>query len=115
MGNQRKSAMGAMVQQAVLPPLQQMVQQSTQAVMQAIASIPQPQQQAIDPRQLQQIQDSVDGISLPNIMVFVQTLDNLAEQINTLSAMEQRPIEWRFDVVRDKQTQLITSVEVTPL
>ena len=112
MGN-RKSAMATMVQQAILPQIQQLEQQSTQAIMAAIANIP--QSPGIDPMLLQQIEGAIAGVQQIDIMPIVQTLQNLSEQINTLSLAEERPTRWSMIVERDPETHFIKAAHIEPL
>lgn len=113
----RKSAIGAMVQQAVIPAMQQMAQQQSQQIVQQIAQIiqSQPQDAGIDPMMLQELMAAIQGIVIPPIDGFVQTLENISMQIDALAMSEVRPTEWKFEVKRDPQTEFIKSVEVTPL
>lgn len=112
----RKSALGAMVAQALAPQFQQMQQQqmqATQAIIAAIQSIQPPP--GTDPAIMQQISQAIQSIQQVDIMPMVETLQNMSAQIDMLSMAEQRPTEWQFNVERDPQTHFITSVQVSPI
>ena len=109
----KKSALGSMVQQSVLPQIQQMQQQSTQAIMQAIQSIQIPE--GIDPRMLQQIEMAIQSIQQIDIMPIVQTLQNMSDQIESLSMAENRPTSWTMTVERDPETYFIKAAHIEPL
>jgi len=112
----RKSALGKMVAESVAPQLQQMAQQqqqATQMIVGAIQSIP--QAPGLDPQIMQTIHGAIQSIQQIDIMPIVQTLQNMSEQIDMLSAAELRPTEWEFTVERDPQTHFITNVQVSPI
>jgi len=111
----KKSALGSVMQQSILPQMQQMQEQTVATIIQAIQNIPQPQGGGgIDPMVIQQVMGAINRIQMPDITPVVATLGALAEHIDALPTLEDRPNEWTFDVERDPQTHFITSVKVTP-
>ena len=114
----KKSALGLMITNTVMPQMAQLQQQGmqmqaqgVQAIMQAIQSIP--QAPGLDPMLMQQIQGAIQGIQPVDIMPIVQTLQSLSEQVEIL-LLEDMPTEWVFDIERDSETKFITRVEARP-
>jgi len=110
----RKSAIGTVMQQNLLPQIQQIAQQNTAAIMQAIQSIPQPEGPGIDPRMLQNIEAAVRSIAQTDVSPLIASIASISEQIDALPTLADRPNEWTFDVKRNPQTHFIESVKVTP-
>jgi len=106
-GQNRKSALGALVSKAVIPYIQQIEQQSTQAIISAIQNIRFPDN-SIDPMLLQQIELAIQGIGQIDISPIVETLQNMAVQIDALAV--ETPTAWEFEFERDSTTDYITNV-----
>lgn len=109
----RKSALGNIIAQTVLPPIQQAQQQSTMAIMQAIQSIPQPQ--GLDPMLLQQIEQAIAAVGQVDIMPVVGAIQNMSEQLNALSMADERPTHWTMTMERDPMTHFLKRVHVSPM